>query len=176
MTIVSSMPDGRPIYQDAYNRLYVVINNNYVEIDQYGNIIQQNNNQIASGYINGQQQQNNYPINQQQGIYPINQQQGNQNIIIPPMKTNGSTSITGAVSGKYNKKYEDSVKKEINQTQTRKEPVETQISSTPTVISLSGWNNNFDGILIPLIDESREEIDIVFNESNKTFKILVKDK
>ena len=180
MNLIGKMPDGRPIYQDAYNRLYTVMNNSYVEIDQYGNIIQPNNGQMAGGFYNQQQQgypnnyPNSYPNNQQQGYpigYPNNQQVGNTGITLPQMRMRNDQTTNAVVSGKYKNRYEPDVSYEkVEKVQTINKP------SKPKVLDLTDWNKGFDGLLIPLIDESREELDIVLNESNKTFKIMVKDK
>lgn len=168
---------GNPLFfrDDVSNRIYTVDNTgNYVEVDNNGNPIQQVNSMYPQqGYGYRQQQQSVSPyvdnriMRNQQQARPM---QGIGSGVMPPIGNplDVSTSVTPS---SYKGRTKQPPAPEPQTTESK--VVEEEVNE---VISLIDYEPEPGSELVPLINTSKEKVECIVNDSNKTYKILVVNK
>ena len=180
LVVVKQDAMGNPIvWQDQISKRLFSLDNagNLTEIDQYGRPIQQQQQmmqqQAMPQYGQPMQQQNMYRQPMQQQGYGGAQvpQQNAFNIQLPQSNMDVTNPV---VSRGYAARANEVPKQPVKQK--RKSEQVVQVQQEPTVRSLEGYTPEPGSELVPLYDGKTEMLDIIIDESRKTYKIIVTKK
>jgi len=207
LTEVGKLPNGAPVFRDPSGNFYIVQGNQYVQCDQYGNVIQ-NNVQQNDGFNqdgikvigtdrNGNpdlfidRSGNKYILDIHKRLTPFNPSNNNNQI------ANGYGSTSNTVSNSYNKpsaynnssttstdtvtpmSYNDkgSIDTDnlfIDTPQNKPSPKYEQVPVADTVPKTAIlYHSKYNASLLPLYDETVQELEMFVNEQQKaiTFKV-----